>query len=230
MHGWKTVCLALNLSNKWDLTLHHVASLVAQTVKNLLSTWKTQVWCLEKGMAIHSSILAWRILWTENPGGLCLWHFLRASLEAQMVKNLPTMQKTRVQPLFLNASVSFQCHTVLLLFKSFLSYMRIQVLVFCLVFGAFLHFQSQILALSLNSESVSLLRDVTPTGWKSGLAGCFSFLCPSGGACFLVEKHLYLSQNWMDAWIVSLFFCFSSAVQPNKQVTLVFVIHSISGF
>ena len=26
---------------------------------------------LEKGMAIHSSILAWRILWTEEPGGLC---------------------------------------------------------------------------------------------------------------------------------------------------------------
>ena len=25
---------------------------------------------LEEGMAIHSSILAWRILWTEKPGGL----------------------------------------------------------------------------------------------------------------------------------------------------------------
>ena len=25
---------------------------------------------LEEGMATHSSILAWRILWTENPGGL----------------------------------------------------------------------------------------------------------------------------------------------------------------
>ena len=25
---------------------------------------------LEEGMAIHSSILAWRILWTEEPGGL----------------------------------------------------------------------------------------------------------------------------------------------------------------
>ena len=29
---------------------------------------------LEKKMAIHSSILAWKILWTEEPGGLqCLW-------------------------------------------------------------------------------------------------------------------------------------------------------------
>ena len=26
---------------------------------------------LEKGMAAHSSILAWRIPWTEEPGGLC---------------------------------------------------------------------------------------------------------------------------------------------------------------
>ena len=26
--------------------------------------------CLEKGMATHSSILAWRIQWTEQPGGL----------------------------------------------------------------------------------------------------------------------------------------------------------------
>ena len=25
---------------------------------------------LEKGLATHSSILAWRILWTEDPGGL----------------------------------------------------------------------------------------------------------------------------------------------------------------
>ena len=28
---------------------------------------------LEKGMATHSSILAWRIAWTEEPGGLHLW-------------------------------------------------------------------------------------------------------------------------------------------------------------
>ena len=38
--------------------------------------WETQVWSLdwedppEKGMATHSSILAWRIPWTEEPGGL----------------------------------------------------------------------------------------------------------------------------------------------------------------
>ena len=52
------------------------ASLVAQLVKNLpimQETWVlslSQKDFLEKGMAIHSSILAWRIPWTEEPGGL----------------------------------------------------------------------------------------------------------------------------------------------------------------
>ena len=53
------------------------ASLVAQTVKNLPATRETRVGPLgredsleEKGMAIHSSILAQRIPWTEEPGGL----------------------------------------------------------------------------------------------------------------------------------------------------------------
>ena len=49
---------------------------MAQTVKNLPAMRETQVqslgWedSLEKGKAIHSSILAWRIPWTEKPGGL----------------------------------------------------------------------------------------------------------------------------------------------------------------
>ena len=52
------------------------ASLVAQMVKNLpvmQETWvRSQGWedLLEEGMATHSSILAWRIPWTEEPGGL----------------------------------------------------------------------------------------------------------------------------------------------------------------
>ena len=51
-------------------------SLVAQTVKNLPAMWETWVrylgWKdpLEEEMAIHSSILAWRIPWTEEPGEL----------------------------------------------------------------------------------------------------------------------------------------------------------------
>ena len=44
--------------------------LVAQTVKNLPVKQETSEDPLEKGMAIHSSILAWRIPWTEKPGGL----------------------------------------------------------------------------------------------------------------------------------------------------------------
>ena len=52
------------------------ASLAALMVKNLPAMWETQVRSLgqedplEKGMATHSSILAWRIPWTEEPGGL----------------------------------------------------------------------------------------------------------------------------------------------------------------
>ena len=51
-------------------------SLVAQMVKSLLAMQETWVQSLEQedplenGMATHSSILAWRIPWTEEPGGL----------------------------------------------------------------------------------------------------------------------------------------------------------------
>ena len=49
---------------------------VAQMVKNLLPVWETWVLSLaqensvEKGMATYSNILAWKIPWTEAPGGL----------------------------------------------------------------------------------------------------------------------------------------------------------------
>ena len=52
------------------------ASLVAQRLKHPPAMWETWVrslgWedSLEKGMATHSTILAWRIPWTEEPGGL----------------------------------------------------------------------------------------------------------------------------------------------------------------
>ena len=52
------------------------ASLVAQMVKDSLAMRETWVqspgWedTLEEGMATHSGILAWRIPWTEKPGGL----------------------------------------------------------------------------------------------------------------------------------------------------------------
>ena len=46
------------------------ASVVAQMVKNLPAMQKIQVRSLEKGMATHSSILAWKIPWTKEPGRL----------------------------------------------------------------------------------------------------------------------------------------------------------------
>ena len=51
-------------------------SLVAQMVKSLLAMQETRVQSLgqedplEKEMATHSSILAWKIPWTEEPGKL----------------------------------------------------------------------------------------------------------------------------------------------------------------
>ena len=56
--------------------LYSWASLVAQMVKNPPAMWETWVpslgWedPLKKGMATHSSLLAWRISWTEESGGL----------------------------------------------------------------------------------------------------------------------------------------------------------------
>ena len=60
---------------------------MVQTVKNLPAMQKVQVpsldWedPLEEGMATHSSILAWRIPWTEKPGGV-------QSMELDMVERL----------------------------------------------------------------------------------------------------------------------------------------------
>ena len=56
--------------------VQYQASLVAQRLKRLPAMWETWVRSLgrehplEKEMATHSSILAWRIPWTEEPGGL----------------------------------------------------------------------------------------------------------------------------------------------------------------
>ena len=77
---WKNIrilyLLTLNI-NIHDTQLQvFVASLRAQSVKNLLAMQETQVQFLgqedpmEKEMATHSSILAWRISWTEEPGRL----------------------------------------------------------------------------------------------------------------------------------------------------------------
>ena len=70
------------------LTLRHSflvcgASLVAQMVKNLPAMWETWVrslgWDdpLEKGKATHSSTVAWKIPWMEEPGRLQSMESLR---------------------------------------------------------------------------------------------------------------------------------------------------------
>ena len=64
------------LKNRVCLEWRFQAFLVAQMVKNPPAMWETWVRFLgredplEKAMATHSSILAWRIPWTEEPGGL----------------------------------------------------------------------------------------------------------------------------------------------------------------
>ena len=68
------------ITDSMDMNLSKVpeigASLVAQLVKNPPAMWETWVpslgWedPLEKGMVTHSSILAWRIPWTEEPARL----------------------------------------------------------------------------------------------------------------------------------------------------------------
>ena len=68
------------------MTLAPWASLVAQSVKNLPAVQETWVrslgWedALEKEMATHSSTCAWKISWTQEPGGL-------QSMESQRIRH-----------------------------------------------------------------------------------------------------------------------------------------------
>ena len=60
----------------FNTILYIITSLVTQMVKRLPTTQETRVQSLgqedllEKEMEIHSSILAWKNPWTEEPGGL----------------------------------------------------------------------------------------------------------------------------------------------------------------
>ena len=57
-------------------TRFELITLMAQMLENLPVMWETQVRSLDQEdppveeMATHSSVLAWRIPWTEEPGGL----------------------------------------------------------------------------------------------------------------------------------------------------------------
>ena len=78
-HDWSNLAAAAAW-NEWELKLisstkSRRTSLVAQMVKNLPAMWETWVQLLgqdplEKRMATHSSILAWRIPWVEELCGL----------------------------------------------------------------------------------------------------------------------------------------------------------------
>ena len=63
---------------------------VAQMVKNLPAMQETQVWSLgqedplEKGMATHSSILAWKVSWTEEPEGYSPWTHKESDINDQL--------------------------------------------------------------------------------------------------------------------------------------------------
>ena len=79
--SWRLIigkCLSIlpSLLIRFYFTTSQYHSLVAQMVKNLPAMQETQVqslgqeYPLKKGMATHSSILACRIPWTEEPGGV----------------------------------------------------------------------------------------------------------------------------------------------------------------
>ena len=95
------------------------ASLVAQVVKNppeMWETWlETWVWImgwedpLEKRMATHSSILAWRIPWREQCGRLQISsqiELLTIRIKNQFSPNMTLLHKSFSKDLFLNAQAS----------------------------------------------------------------------------------------------------------------------------
>ena len=77
--GWNSVSTTLFRQSLGPLSPPFPPSLVAQLVKNLPAMQETWLqflgWedPLDKEMAFHSSILAWKIPWTEESGGLRPW-------------------------------------------------------------------------------------------------------------------------------------------------------------
>ena len=73
IHISESLCCTAEIKHNFANQLYF---LVAQMVKNLPTMQKTwirslgQEDLLEKGMATYASVLAWRIPWTKEPGGL----------------------------------------------------------------------------------------------------------------------------------------------------------------
>ena len=98
---------------------------VAQTVKTLPAMWETWVWSLggedplEESVAAHSSVLAWRIPWTEEPCGLqSMGSHNRTRLSiAQHSRFTPTWLRhfTALRSRNLLQTLLFRCHPRVLL-------------------------------------------------------------------------------------------------------------------
>ena len=67
------------MCQNWSGSVWVSASLMAQTMKHLPAMWETHIRSLgqedplEQGIATHSSTLAWKIPWTEEPGRYSPW-------------------------------------------------------------------------------------------------------------------------------------------------------------
>ena len=91
------------------------ASLVAQRLKHLPPIWETRVRSLgredplEKEMAIHSSILAWKIPWTEKPSRLQSTGFKESDTTERLHLTLPYLLQIR-RMIFLLPSSHFSSH------------------------------------------------------------------------------------------------------------------------
>ena len=96
-----------SLQGTGDSVPQWLSSPVTQMVRKLSAMRWTQVWALgqedllEKGMATHSSILAWRIPWTEEPGGLQSWGHKQSDTTAQLTHTVGSIhsQKTTMASL-----------------------------------------------------------------------------------------------------------------------------------
>ena len=107
---------------------------MAQTVKRLSTMWETQVQSLgqedplEKEMATHSSILAWRIPWTEEPDGLQSMGSQRVNYD----KVTNTLTFTQSFSLFLNGSYSmYSCVWLLSFVLMSVIVIQVSVSVYC---------------------------------------------------------------------------------------------------
>ena len=75
-------------------------------VKNVPAMWEISVQSLgredplEKGMATHSSILAWRIPWTEEPGRLSPWNHKELDIGERLTLSLFSLLLLRTEKVF----------------------------------------------------------------------------------------------------------------------------------